>query len=997
MPRATRRSGPSGDQAEAEAAAMASRAERHNKRRKTLESPQATSKKAKSAPTPEAVAVVLDDDPDYDNGSVSGNDKDKDKPKRKRRPNSLVQDMEFSPEFAAARTDQVPAEDLDPSSANSQQWFSMLEKLKAYKAANNHVNVPYKYSEDKQLGTWVRSQRSRYATRKMPEYRQKALEALGFEWRLKESNSVWTSRGIAPEDAAAVPVATAASAQKPPGSEQQGADVPATPSRKPKAKAPRSSLSKDAKWDANFEKLKAFHAEHGHWNVPMKYPEDQTFSNWVRTQRDNYNYTTRSDVPEHRVAKLNAIGFDWKTPQNRLPPKTWDDMFKDVVAYQERNGHLQPTTSGTVIGTWLKKQREKYHDATLEPERIAQLNSLGMDWTVAPKTPSRKQPKWDVQLAKLKDYKAVHGHVNILSSDEDKSLLGWVHYVRGAYYKEELSDEQIAQLEEIGLDWGPAPPKKRTWDEFYEALGRYVQANGDANVPYMYADDRGLGRWVAKQKDLYKNKSLEDARIQKLEALHFDWTVTSSRKSRTKPKRTWEEDFEALRVFYEANGHCNPTSMYTEQPDLYLWVVRQRDNFHKEKLSPEHVELLNTLGNFDWNGPRKYIYSKEEVWYAYFKQLEAFQREHGHCGTIDKFPEDSSLMDWMSRQHILYLKRRLTEDQVAQLESIGFAWRYDIEIDDDEDDDEDDRKMPSRSRRSSAGPRVTWNKQLQYLEDFKDAYNSFNVPKAYDPKLAEWVKNQRKAFHKGSGITEDKVEKLNAIGFTWEDEPPMDGSLVEPRPGLVAPAPIMNGGAAVATSPMAATALADGDPNTPLTPLANAAASRLPVATAARATNVHTSALATAAAAAAAIAGSPTPTATADAASLHAAAVSAAAASAKALDEAKNHRLRLQSELNQCRLSLHHLDKTNQQLKTRVEQSETARHEEALIMKNKLRGHEEELRAQQQTIQAQTQQLTQVFQQVQEMRQAQTLLLQQSHQPQDAHQQNQGYNFSYRL
>lgn len=994
--RPTRRSGQSGEQAEAEAEAMASRAERHNKRRKTLDSPQASSKK-KNAPTPEAVAVVMDDDPDYDEVSVNNNDK----PKRKRRPNSLVQDMEFSPEFAAARTDQVPAEDLDPTSANSQQWFAMLEKLKAYKAAHNHVNVPYRYDEDKPLGHWVRSQRSRYATRKMPEYRQKALEALGFEWRLKESNSVWTSRGIAPEDPPAA-MAGAPLAQKPPGGAQQGGlvDVPATPTRQPKT--PRTSLSKDAKWDMNFEKLKAFHAEKGHWNVPLKLPEDQTFSNWVRTQRDNFNYTSRSDVPEHRVAKLNSIGFDWKTPQNRLPPKTWDDHFKDVTAYQERYGHidLDKMAYKTVIGSWLNTQREKYHAATLEPERIAQLNSLGMNWTVVPKTPSGKRRKWDEQLASLKDYKAVHGHLNVKSSDEDKSLLGWVHYVRGAFHQEKLSDEQVAQLEELGLDWGPAPPKKRTWDELYEALGRYVQANGHANVPYLYPDDRELGRWVAKQKDLYKKKSLEDARIQKLEALHFDWSVQASRKSRAKPKRTWEEDFEALRVFHEAHGHCNPTSMYSEQPDLYLWVVRQRDNLHREKLAPAHVEQLNTLGNFEWDGPRKYTYSKEEIWYAYFKQLEAFQREHGHCGTIDKFPEDSSLMDWMSRQHILYLKRRLTDDQVAQLESIGFAWRYDIEINDDEDDDdEDDRKMPGNRRRTSTnGPRVSWTKQLEYLEAFKHAYNSFNVPKAYDPKLAEWVKNQRKALRKGSGITEDKVEKLNAIGFTWEDEPPMDGSLVEPRPGLVAPT------AAAATSPVATAALlAGGDPDTPLTPLANAAATRLPinthdgaVSTAARATNVHTSALATAAAAAAAIAGSPTPTANADAVSLHAAAASAAAASAKALDEAKNHRIRLQSELNQCRLSLHHLDKTNQQLKAKIDQSEIVRHEETLILKNKLRGHEEELRAQQQTIQAQTQQLTQVFQQVQEMRQAQTLLLQQSHQPQD-HQQNQAYNFSYRL
>ena len=91
--------------------------------------------------------------------------------------------------------------------------------------------------------------------------------------------------------------------------------------------------------------------------------------------------------------------------------------------------------------------------------------------------------------------------------------------------------------------------------------------------------------------------------------------------------------------------------MYEEHPDLHLWVCRQRDNFHKEKLSPEHLEQLNSLGNFDFTGPRRYQYSKEEVWHAYFKKLEAFQQEHGHCGTIDKFPEDNVVKNSVGASH----------------------------------------------------------------------------------------------------------------------------------------------------------------------------------------------------------------------------------------------------------------------------------------------------------------------------------------------------------
>ena len=41
-------------------------------------------------------------------------------------------------------------------------WMHCFQELKQYKAKEEHCNVPRKYSENKQLGTWVSTQRSQY-------------------------------------------------------------------------------------------------------------------------------------------------------------------------------------------------------------------------------------------------------------------------------------------------------------------------------------------------------------------------------------------------------------------------------------------------------------------------------------------------------------------------------------------------------------------------------------------------------------------------------------------------------------------------------------------------------------------------------------------------------------------------------------------------------------------------------------------------------------------
>ena len=57
-------------------------------------------------------------------------------------------------------------------------------------------------------------------------------------------------------------------------------------------------------------KLKVFKQVYGSCDVPRNWTEDQSLSNWVRKQRDEYRMVPKR-LTEERIKLLNNIGFRW--------------------------------------------------------------------------------------------------------------------------------------------------------------------------------------------------------------------------------------------------------------------------------------------------------------------------------------------------------------------------------------------------------------------------------------------------------------------------------------------------------------------------------------------------------------------------------------------------------------------------------------------------------------------------------------------------------------
>ena len=287
------------------------------------------------------------------------------------------------------------------------------------------------------------------------------------------------------------------------------------------------------------------------------------------------------------------------------------------------------------------------------------------------------------------------------------------------------------------------------WQSQYEKLKIFKMANGHCNVPNNYEPDPAFARWICTQRTVYRRNQMHEDRKVALESLGFEWRLGTR-------GRTWDESLIQLKEYKEKHGHCFIPSNF-EDSALRNWVVTQRQRHSKGSLSAEQIQQLESVG-FAWSFEQE----KEKMWDFRFHQLSQFVQQHGHCGTLNEQP-DLDLLDWISRQHNYYFAKKLSPEKVEKLLAIGFVFNRDSAT---ATTTEDGDKKPAASN-----TRVSWRKHYSALIQFKETHGHTNVPADYeDSRLARWVGNQRKLHSKGQGPTAERIQKLEAIGFDWTQE-----------------------------------------------------------------------------------------------------------------------------------------------------------------------------------------------------------------------------------
>jgi len=129
----------------------------------------------------------------------------------------------------------------------------------------------------------------------------------------------------------------------------------------------------------------------------------------------------------------------------------------------------------------------------------------------------------------------------------------------------------------------------------------------------------------------------------------------------------WHVRFEQLKTFKEMHGHCNVPHSYEPNKKLGAWVGKQRESYHKQLISQEKVDLLESIG-FVWS--RRVVSHWEEM----YNNLKAYREVHGHCNVPSRYEPNEKLGAWVQTQRARYNEQQISQEKVDLLESIGFVW-----------------------------------------------------------------------------------------------------------------------------------------------------------------------------------------------------------------------------------------------------------------------------------------------------------------------------------
>ena len=271
----------------------------------------------------------------------------------------------------------------------------------------------------------------------------------------------------------------------------------------------------------------------------------------------------------------------------------WDRMIELLMSYKKRTGNCNVPflhkEADENLGAWLNTQRQAKINGILSGERITQLDSIGLVWSVL-------DQQWENFFALLVQYKTKEGHCNVPKNhkEENENLGMWVGTQRTAKRDGFLSIERIQQLNSIGIVWNVID---KHWEDRFALLVKYNAREGHCNVPSRHKEDsknlgkwvenENLGKWLCKQRTARRDGFLSIERIQQLNNVGIVWNAIDQK---------WEDYFALLVQYKTREGHCNvPRSHKEENENLGRWVDRQRMAKRKRKLDPKRRRRLDDL------------------------------------------------------------------------------------------------------------------------------------------------------------------------------------------------------------------------------------------------------------------------------------------------------------------------------------------------------------------------------------------------------------------
>lgn len=346
---------------------------------------------------------------------------------------------------------------------------------------------------------------------------------------------------------------------------------------------------------------------------------------------------------------------------------------------------------------------------------------------------------WDHYFSEASIYYAEHGSLNIpkrYTTPAGLSLGEWLttqRRVRAGQIPGNLTEQQIARLDSIGMEWGNR--NDAAWERGLEEARKFREQFGNLQVPAKYKtkDDYPLGKWINNARKRRSDGKLTEERIRQLNQLGMAWKVFDVR---------WEQGY-ALAMNYAAkHGDLNvPVNYTTEEGEkLGAWILNQRTAYAKEMLSQDQIGRLEKIGIY-WGN------RNDRQWNEVYGAAKRYFEANGDLDVPVAYvsPEGYALGKWVRRQQYAYRNPEksnaiLSQERMELLDAIGMQW---------------EKPDP-------------WQHRFELAQEYKRCHGNLEIPAKYKTAdgiwLSRWVYNQKRLLQSGSGkLSEEQKEQLEKL------------------------------------------------------------------------------------------------------------------------------------------------------------------------------------------------------------------------------------------
>lgn len=326
------------------------------------------------------------------------------------------------------------------------QWKQMLNLLSEYKDKYGDCDVPSGWPQNRELSSWVGTQRSVRRAGKLDKDRIRCLDRIGFAWDPK--TSAWNAMYLALAEYKRMHghcnVSHVSRENLPLGSWVKTQRK--RHKRHERAPAQIELLNKlefvwdpvEAQFAGMFSELENYKNTYGDTNVPYGWPHNPTLGSWVKRLRQ---HKKKGLINAERLKCLDAIGFQWT---NRLDHS--ENMLVALKEFKREHGHCnvsQRWRGNPILARWVANQRTR--KTRLSKDLVRQLDEIGFIWQA-------HEVRWHEMFGAMSQYRRINGNCNVPSKWPNDPRLGkWAAHQREFEKTGKLSEDRIRRLNEIGF------------------------------------------------------------------------------------------------------------------------------------------------------------------------------------------------------------------------------------------------------------------------------------------------------------------------------------------------------------------------------------------------------------------------------------------------------------------------------------------------------------------------------------------------------------------